>query len=141
VRYGPLGIVLAYGWALAACVQALAILLLSLRRGIGGSDRLDYICLTVCLLGMTFWLISGQSMVGLMAAIVADLVACLPSLIKTIRQPHTESVLFFGLGAIAGVLVLLAGPYTWQAALFPAYIFLIDALYVAIIIRAKVVRQ
>lgn len=119
--------------ALVSLVQAVIIWLLSLKWGMGGKDRLDFICLGLCVAGLGLWLVSGQSLFGLGMSILADLVACVPSLRKTICWPHTESAAFFLLDTGAGLLIVLAGPFTWRAVLFPAYIVLINALYVAVI--------
>lgn len=120
--------------ALVSCLQALLLLGLSFHRGIGGRSRLDMLCLVLCLAGVVWWLIAKEPLMGLIASITADLIACLPSLHKTIRLPHTEIVSFYLLDAIAGLLVLMAGPFTWQAGMFPAYIILINAGFVAAIV-------
>ena len=119
--------------ALVSFIETVIIWLLSLRRGMGGRGRLDMFCVALCGLGLVLWMLSGQSLVGLLLSIVADCIACIPSLVKTIRLPHTETPLFFAMGSCAGVCILLAGPFTWRAALFPAYIALINAVYVGVI--------
>jgi hypothetical protein len=123
--------------ALASFLEAVAIWVLSLKRGVGGAGRLDIVCFVLCIVGVAFWLISGHSLVGLFASIVADLIACIPSLHKTIRMPHTESFWFYLLGAVAGLSIVLAGPLTWEAVIFPAYILLIDLSFAVVIGRGK----
>jgi hypothetical protein len=66
-------------------------------------------------------------------SIVVDLIACLPSLYKTIQLPHTESWLFYALDAIAGLSILLVSAHSLTAILYPAYIMLINGAYVFII--------
>jgi len=127
--------------ALASFGEALAVWIISLWRGMGGTDRLDWICLGLCTAGVAVWLLSGESFVGLVASLVADAIACVPSLVKTFRLPYTESAFFYALGAIAGVCVALAGPYDWQTLVFPVYIAVINAVYVMAIWRPTVVRH
>ena len=119
--------------ALVSWLQALCIWILSFRHGVGGGDRLDLICLALCVLGLGLWLLSSLPWIGLVASIVADLIASLPALRKTIRLPHTELALFYGLDAIAGVLVLLASLFNPGAVLFPAYIAAINFVFVVAI--------
>ncbi len=121
--------------ALVSFIQGVVIWVLSLWRGIGNAlNRLDFACLLLCALGVVLWLTSGQSIVGLIASIVADLIACVPSLVKTWRLPHTESLWFFGLDVLAALLIAAAGPYGWQALLFPVYIAAVNATYVLVIV-------
>ncbi|HSW66581.1 MAG TPA: hypothetical protein VLI54_05590 [Bacillota bacterium] len=115
--------------ALVAFVQAMVIWVLSLRRGIGGGDRLDIACLLLCALGVVCWLVFGHAWIGLLASILADIAASAPALRKTIRMPHTELLLFYALDTLAGVCILFAGPLQLQAIVFPAYITAINLLF------------
>lgn len=121
--------------ALASFAQAIIVWALSFRYGMGGRDRLDITCLVLCFAGIGVWLASGDALFGLCAFILADFVAVLPSLIKTIRLPHTELGLFYLLDAIAAAVILLVGPYSWQALLYPFYLLAINFAFVGIIYR------
>ena len=120
--------------ALTSTIQAIGLWLLSLRKGMGSIfNRLDMICLLLCALGILLWLASGQSLVGLFASIAADLIGCVPSIVKTWRLPYSETITFYGLDAVAGICILFSTPITWRSAIFPIYIFLINAVFVAVI--------
>jgi len=94
---------------------------------------LDMACLALCCVGVVCWVISGQSWAGLIASVVADFVAVIPSLYKTIRLPHTELALFYMLDVVAAICIVLAGPFTWEALFFPLYILVINAVFVVVI--------
>lgn len=119
--------------ALVSFVQAVAIWMLSFKRGMGGRDRLDFVCFGLCLAGIVLWLASGESLFGLGMSIVADMVACVPSLRKTVRWPHTESLAFYALDTVAGICIMLASVRTPAALLYPAYIVLINGVFVLVI--------
>jgi hypothetical protein len=119
--------------ALVSFLQSLAIWVLAFKWGMGGRDRLDMICLVLCFAGVVIWLGSDQPWIGLLASILADLIACIPSLRKTIRWPHTELMAFYLFDTIAGVAILLAGPFTLEAMVFPLYIAAINLAYVVAI--------
>jgi hypothetical protein len=123
--------------ALASCTEAIMVFALSLKYGMGGRDRLDGICLALCISGVALWLLSDKPLVGLMAAIAADVIASLPALLKTIRLPHTELALFYALGSVSGLMIMLAGPFTLQAMVFPAYIASIDFAFVVAIVWSR----
>lgn len=127
--------------ALASFVQAAVIFSLSLRFGMGGRDRLDIICFGVCIGGIVLWLGFGQSLVGLGAAIVADVVAIVPSLVKTWRLPHTEIWLFYALDCIAAVCVLCADQVqSLQTLAYPIYILFINFIFVLAIVRICILK-
>jgi hypothetical protein len=119
--------------ALVSFLQAIFILVLSFKKGMGGHQFIDYACLGLCMVGIGVWLVSGESWTGLIASVVADCIAIVPSLRKTIRYPHTELMAFYALDAVAGVVILLAGPFTLRAMFFPFYIALINAVFVVAI--------
>ena len=115
--------------ALVSFIQAVGLWILSLRRGMGGRSTLDIACLLLCMLGLICWLVFGRAWIGLCAAIFADVIACTPALRKTIRWPHTEQGLFYFLDIFAGLFIILAGPFTAKAMVFPLYIALINAVF------------
>jgi len=123
--------------ALASFAESIILFGLSLWRGIGGTNRLDIICLVLCMIGVGWWLVSGESLAGLLASIIADCIACIPSLIKTVRLPHTESLWFYLLGVISAVCIALVGPYDWRSLLYPLYIMIINAAYAVPIARPR----
>jgi len=126
--------------ALTALIQAVVIWLLALKYGMGGRERLDWVCFGLCGLGVLLWLLFTQSLIGLLLSIAADCVAIVPSLRKTIKLPHTESLTFFAVDTVAGLLVLVAGPYTWRTALYPLYIAAINGVYVFVLLRPRILK-
>jgi hypothetical protein len=126
--------------ALASFVQVAVIYGLSLVYGMGGRDKLDFVCIVLCAVGIMVWVATGSSLAGLVASIVADLVAVIPALVKTWRLPHTESWLFYALDTLAAGFIMAAGPYDLLALLFPAYILVINAVFVLVIWRAPLLR-
>jgi hypothetical protein len=124
--------------ALTSCFQSIVLWILSLWYGIGSLfDYLDILCLVLCIGGVTVWLSSGQSLSGLLASIAADFIACIPSLYKTFRLPHTETITFYALDSIAGFCMLFSTSFTLQAAPFPLYIATINGAYVTTIIARR----
>jgi len=117
----------------ASLLQGVPIWVLSFRYGIGGRSRLDVVCLLCCGAGLALWALSGQSLFGLLMSIVADFIGCIPSLHKTVRLPHTESWLFYAIDTVASLLVVCAAGPSLKAALYPAYLFLVNLAFVGII--------
>jgi hypothetical protein len=65
--------------ALLFFARSLTLALLSLKRGLGGTSRLDIACAIIALLGIVSWQISGSGIWALVFAILADAVAYIPA--------------------------------------------------------------
>src|SRR5580693_8871887 len=61
---------------------------------------LDYLCGALSIAGTVGWLLTRSGMVAIVAAIVADALAGLPTLIKSWTHPQSESLSSY-LGAVA----------------------------------------
>jgi hypothetical protein len=85
--------------------------------------RLDYFCGALSVAGTIGWLVTQSGMVAIIAAIVADLLAGIPTLVKSWTNPETESVSSY-LGALinAGILLLTVTTWTTAEVAFPIYI-------------------
>ncbi|HSX28122.1 MAG TPA: hypothetical protein VLF60_01590 [Candidatus Saccharimonadales bacterium] len=114
-------------------LQTLAICGLAFKWGMGGKDPFDVLCVLLCVGGIAVWLATGESLIGLLAAIVADFLALLPALRKMWRHPYTEIWTFYALDTVAALAIVAAGPYGWRAVLYPGYLSSVNFLCVAII--------
>lgn len=124
--------------ALTSAIQSVVLWVFALWKGTGSLfNRLDMTCLGLCAIGVIFWIVSGQSLTGLLASMAADVFGCAPSIYKTWRQPYTETITFYALDAVAGLCILFSTAITWLNALFPIYIFLINAVFVVVIVLRR----
>lgn len=89
--------------------------------------KFDATCLIVALMGIVGWQISGNPIVGVAFAILADAVAYLPAMIKTWKRPHTETQWFYSLGIVSTGLSLVAYPLTLASA-FQIYLLYADSI-------------
>lgn len=113
-------------WSLALNMAGLMssgiILVLSLKRGVGGFSRQDNVALLLATLSLAVWLISGEALYGLFFAIFADAIGVLLTLFKTYKNPGTESVVTWSMATAASVFGFLAiDAYTLGQAAFPLY--------------------
>ena len=123
--------------ALASFIQAVIIFWLTIKFGMSGHGALDAVCFVLCMIGLAIWLATGQSLIGLAGAIIADFIAVVPALVKTWRLPHTESWLFYALDCVAAVFIISAGPYSGANLAYPLYILVINAVFVFAIMRPQ----
>src|SRR6267142_243390 len=71
--------------------QSAVIFVLSLWRGVGGTTKLDWMCLAIAILGVIGWKITGNPVMGILFSILSDLSAYIPAFIKTWKHPYTET--------------------------------------------------
>lgn len=94
----------------------------------------DITCGAMSVFGLIVWLASSQPTVGLVAQVLADTVAALPTLRKAWTNPETESAAVFYAGAANGGITLLTlNQWTTAGALFPFAIFAMDIVIGALV--------
>ncbi len=110
---------------------------LSLWRGVGGGKRLfDWTCFGTSLLGLLAWRLSGDALIGMWFAIIADCTAYLPAFVKTWMHPDTESPWFYALSLIGAALTLIAYPLR-ATSVFQLYIMACSLVMIFCIYHTK----
>lgn len=97
-------------------------------------NNFDYFCLVLSLSAIILWAITKDAMVALVLSIVADAVACIPTLIKSWYFPETEeykAYLYAGISAFITILTLPQWTFDYYA--FPFWILAICAVFVLLI--------
>lgn len=92
----------------ASEVFTLIIFLFSLKYGFKHVTRTDTVFLILALLGLVPWLLTKDPTVSVVIAVSIDLLAFAPTLMKTWRQPRTETPLLFGSNVVRHLLALLS---------------------------------
>lgn len=125
--------------ALATFTGTLSIFILSIKRGIGGSSKLDITVFLMVIVSLAVWYTTKNPVLGLTMSIVTDFIAFSPTLIKAWVLPETEEWRFYVMDVISSFLIILSlSTITLGNAIFPIYIFLINLLVtIVILIRGK----
>jgi hypothetical protein len=84
---------------------------------------LDYLCGVVSAGGLAVWLATRHGTVAIVASVASDALAALPTLLKSWKEPGSESVSAYLSSAVNAAITLLTIS-TWTTAYlaFPAYI-------------------
>lgn len=91
--------------------------------------KLDIVCGVLSIGGLVLWLITGTGNLAIFFAIIADLLAGIPTIIKSFKNPETESpYVFLGGGTASLITLLTITVWRFEYYAFPLYIFLICAL-------------
>lgn len=122
----------------AQLVGAVVILLLAVRRGVGGASRLDMSLLVVAIAGVIGWFVAGNPTIATVCVVIADCVAVVMMLPKTYADPYSETLSAFVFSIVSGVLAMAAvGSLDVGLLLYPAYFVVADSLLIGLIVRRR----
>jgi hypothetical protein len=95
---------------------------------------LDYVCGALSVAGTVAWLVTRSGVIAIVAAIAADALAGLPTLLKSWTNPETETVWSY-VGAVtsAAILLLTVDRWTTNVVAFPLLIVCIASIQVVFI--------
>jgi len=100
--------------------------------------KFDYFCGASSVLALALWLITKQAELAIIFAIISDLFAAIPTLIKSWQEPETETVApylagLFGIFSSIGILKM----WTFCELAFPVYLLVINLALILIISRKR----
>ena len=99
---------------------------------------LDYLCGLFSVLALVLWLTTREPAVAVLFAILTDLFAALPTLIKAWKHPETETSTDYAMGAFSAATTFFAiTVWNVSTVAFPAYIILIDLTLLIFIVRKR----
>lgn len=129
------------GWSLVVlAVQAVSttlVLLLSVRRGVGGVSLGELALLAVAGAGLVGWAVSDRPVVATCCVLVADVVGVALMLPKTWADPWSETPSTFVLASASGLCGSVAvGGLVAELLLYPLYFAVINA-FVAVVILGR----
>lgn len=125
-------------FAIIFLVRAAYLMLMSLIYGEGGSSLLDKYCLTIGVLALLLFFMTGSGLLAISLGILADLIGYIPTFVKTYHKPDSEDPLFFAVEGLASLFAVFA---VWELRadiLFPIYFVLCNVAVVFLIYRKKI---
>jgi hypothetical protein len=96
--------------------------------------RIDYACGLMSVVGTVVWLVTRNGVLAISAAIVADFLAGVPTLMKSWTHPETETVYTY-VGAVLSMVILLLtiDHWTFDVAAFPIFIVCMGSIEVFLV--------
>jgi hypothetical protein len=115
------------------------IVFLALKRGEGGWNKFDKLCLFFVGVSLAFWWHFNSPMIALVMSLIVDFFGILPTIKKSYAEPESENLLTWSLYLLTSMFLILAIE-TWSFALasFPIYMFVINLTIVSLLLRKKV---
>jgi hypothetical protein len=96
--------------------------------------RMDYACGAFSVVGTVVWLVTRNGVLAISAAIAADFLAGVPTLMKSWTHPQTETVHSY-IGALISMVVLLltVDQWTFDVVAFPLFVACTAAVQSAVV--------
>lgn len=122
----------------AAGVTPLLVVLASFlnKKAYWKTQPLDYVLMASALLAMIIWAITNDANIAILIALVADLLAGVPTIIKSFHHPETESWRAYAIGAVGlGISVLALQSWSFESSAFVIYLFTMQTLFTILTVR------
>lgn len=123
---------------LANTVSCLFIALYSIftKVGVWSTTIYDYVFFGLGVLGLILWQTLHLPILALICAIAADLFFGLPTLVKTYKDPASETYFVWLTASISGLFGILAvNNFTFSESAYPIYLFVYDTILVLLVLR------
>lgn len=105
-------------------------------------EKFDYLCGLFSLFALAFWGITKMPAIAIVFAIVSDILAGLPTFIKSWRYPETETMAPYYTGIFCYLTSFLAIKlWVFSELAFPIYLVIANGLFVFALLRHKFVKK
>ena len=114
----------------------LVIAILAIKYGEGGWTKLDRFCIFGSAISLALWGISGSPIVGLLSSVTVDIIAAIPTIVKSYKRPDGEDKLAWTMTFVANFLNLFAiDRWVFAVLLYPIYSSIVDGTITALLYR------
>lgn len=122
-------------WANTLSCFTLAIFALWNKAGVWSTSKYDYIFFVFGVVGLILWQALNVPIIALICAIIADLFFGVPTIIKTYKNPSSESRIVWTFNFLAGIVGLFAvNNLSFHEFAYPAYLCLYDATVFLVVV-------
>jgi hypothetical protein len=99
------------------------------RKAYWKSEPRDYYLMAAAIVGIILWAITDNPNLALLFALLADMLAGIPTLIKAYRHPESESWIAYAISTLGfGISFLSVQAYDFEHAAFVAYLFVMNGV-------------
>ena len=126
-------------WSVGLTAVALfTIFGIALKKGEKDIKPFDWACLIGSGLSLVLWAITSEPLTAIILITVIDALGFLPTVRKSWRKPHQETLSTFALNTLKYLLVVLAlESYTWVTTLFPLSLVVMNGLFVLMLVMRR----
>lgn len=115
------------------------IALLSIKYGVGGWTKIDKIALAGAGLSGFVWYITGSAVIALLAGIGVDMMAAIPTIYKSYKDPYSEDKkawVFTSAGSLLNMFAI--NQISLPIIAYPLYMFVANTLITCLLFRKNI---
>ena len=102
------------------------------------SEPRDYGLMAAAIVGIILWAVTDDPNLALLFALLADVLASVPTLIKAYRHPRSESWIAYAISACGfGISLLSVQAHNFENTTFVAYVFILNAALALLASRSR----
>ena len=106
------------------------------------SEPRDYYLMAAAVIGLILWAITDNPNLALLFSLLADMLAGIPTLIKSYRHPHSESWIAYAISAFGfGISLLSVQTYNFENVAFVTYVFILNGALAVLASRSRTHKQ
>jgi len=106
------------------------------KVGVLSTSKIDFVFFGLGILGLILWQTLNLPILAIICAIIADFSFGLPTIIKTYKNPKTETYFVWFTAAISGLFSLLAiQNFTFAESGYPLYLFIYDITVLLLVLK------
>ena len=123
--------------AISEAIAPTFIALLSIKYGVGGAEKTDYICFVGSIFSLVLWWLFDSPLIALITNLTIDLFAALPTIKKSWQNPKEEDRFAWTLTQTGNLLNLFAiDKFILGVIIYPIYTFIIDGIIVSLLYKS-----
>ena len=104
------------------------------------TQPLHYALMGAALLGIILWAITKEPNLAILFALLADIFASIPTIIKSLKHPETESWVAYAISSVGfGVAILAVPVFNFQNSAFVIYLFSVQIILTVLTVRAPLI--
>jgi hypothetical protein len=116
---------------LMGVINPAVIVFLSIRYGEYKWGKLDTVCVVICVVTVIIWQTTESPVLGILGGVLADMIAAIPQVIKSWKDPKDEPLFPWAMFSFASALNILAvGEWVIQYWIFPVYMTIMSSMLV-----------
>jgi uncharacterized membrane protein len=102
------------------------------------SEPRDYYLMAAAILGIILWSLTDNPNLALLLSLLADILASIPTIIKSYRFPQSESWIAYSISTFGfGICFLSVQIYNFENAAFVAYLFILNGALAVLTLRGR----
>lgn len=123
-------------------IGPLIVIILALKKGEGGWNKFDKMCLAGALMALIGWRIFNVPLVALVVSLLIHLAGSLSTIKKSYLKPYSESLLawiFFSFGHLFNIFAI--EQFKFAIIVYPVYMFLSNGLIASLLLGRRKIKK